>query len=185
MYIQLNPLTALLTLFGMLFYIIVYTIVLKPLTTENITIGGVAGMFPPLVGWTAVSGELDLPPLFLGVLVVLWTPPHFWSLALFHSDDYRRAGVPMLPVVRGEWETKRRIGVYTAALVMASYVLVLWEPLGPVYLVGVTVLDVPMLVLATLLLRTGTMDVARRLFAYSNVYLLSLFVLTMVDGAFL
>ncbi|MCK5252958.1 MAG: heme o synthase, partial [Thermoplasmata archaeon] len=145
LYVQLNPITAALTLAGMLFYIIVYTMVLKPLTVENITIGGVAGAFPPLVGWTAVTGQIDWPPLYLGLLVILWTPPHFWSLALFHQEDYQRAGIPMLPVVKGERETQRRITTYTVVLIAASIMLfIFWNEMGVVYLVGVIALNVPM-----------------------------------------
>jgi protoheme IX farnesyltransferase len=186
MHVMLNPLTAALTLAGMLFYIIVYTMVLKPITYENITIGGVAGAFPPLVGWTAVTGEIDWPPLYLGLLVVLWTPPHFWSLALFHQEDYRRAGVPMLPVVRGEQETHRRIAAYTVVLMAASILLfVLWREMGPVYLVGVIALNTPLFLLVARLLDRGDMASARALFVYSNAYLLLLFLLIIVDVAFL
>jgi len=183
LYIQLNPLTAALTLVGMLFYIIVYTMVLKPVTVENITIGGVAGAFPPIVGWTAVTGELDWPPLFLGLIIILWTPPHFWSLALFHKEDYERASVPMLPVVKGEAETRKRIAAYTGAMVVASFLFMLWDELGAVYLVGVILLNVPMMVLAIQLVRTGSMGVARRLFQCSNMYLLSVFLLIILDAA--
>jgi protoheme IX farnesyltransferase len=183
MYVALNPVTALLTLVGMLYYIIVYTMVLKPITYENITIGGVAGAFPPLVGWTAVTGSIDWPPLYVGVLVVLWTPPHFWSLALFHREDYERAGVPMLPVVRGEEETRRRIAGYTMTLVAASILLfLLWSELGLMYLAGAVALNVPMFLLVARLLDRADVPSARRLFAYSNVYLLLLLVLMIVDA---
>jgi protoheme IX farnesyltransferase len=183
MYMMLNPVTALLTLAGMLYYIIVYTMVLKPITYENITIGGVAGAFPPLVGWTAVTGSIDWPPLYVGLLVVLWTPPHFWSLALFHKEDYERAGVPMLPVVRGEDETRRRIAGYTMTLVAASILLyILWAELSVVYLVGVIALNVPMFFLVARLLDRADVASARVLFAYSNVYLLLLFLLLIADA---
>jgi protoheme IX farnesyltransferase len=183
MYMMLNTVTALLTLVGMLYYIIVYTLVLKPITYENITIGGVAGVFPPLVGWTAVTGSIDWPPLFLGLLVILWTPPHFWSLALFHREDYERAGIPMLPVVRGEEETRRRIAGYTMTLVAASIVLfILWNEMGLVYLAGVVALDIPMFLLVVRLLDRGDMTTARNLFLYSNAYLTLLLVLILVDA---
>lgn len=185
LYIQLNPLTAALTLVGMLFYIIVYTMVLKPVTVENITIGGVAGAFPPIVGWTAVTGGLDWPPLFLGLIVILWTPPHFWSLALFHKEDYQRASVPMLPVVKGEAETHKRIAVYTGAMVVVSFLFMFWNELGAVYLVGVILVNMPMVVLAIQLVRTGSKGVARRLFQCSNMYLLSVFLLIILDAALL
>ena len=186
MYGMLNPITAALTLAGMLFYIIVYTMVLKPITYENITIGGIAGAFPPLVGWTAVTGQIEWPPLFLGVLVILWTPPHFWSLALFHQEDYQRAGVPMLPVVKGERETQRRIAGYSMALIAATILLfILWDETALVYLVGVIALNVPMFVLVARLMDRGDMAAARTLFVYSNVYLLLLFVLIIVDAVVL
>jgi protoheme IX farnesyltransferase len=183
MYVMLNPMTAALTLVGMLYYIIVYTMVLKPITVENITIGGVAGAFPPLVGWTAVTGSIDWPPLFVGLLVILWTPPHFWSLALFHQDDYQRAGVPMLPVVKGESETRRRIAAYTMALIAASIVLfIMWNELGVVYLVGVIALNIPMFILVVRLLDKGDDPAAKTLFVYSNVYLIFMLTLIIVDA---
>ena len=183
LYVMLNPMTATLTLAGMLYYIIMYTMVLKPITYENITIGGIAGAFPPLVGWTAVTGAIDWPPIYLGFLIVLWTPPHFWSLALFHQEDYQRAGVPMLPVVKGEAETRRRIAGYTMTLVAASVLLwLLWGEMGIVYLVGVVALNVPMFVLVARLLDRADMASARTLFVYSNVYLLLLFVLIIADA---
>ncbi|UCC93270.1 MAG: protoheme IX farnesyltransferase [Thermoplasmata archaeon] len=181
MYLMLNPLTAALTLAGMLFYIIVYTHILKPITTENITIGGVAGAFPPLVGWTAVTGTVDLPPLHVGLLVILWTPPHFWSLALFHQEDYQRAGVPMLPVVKGERTTHRRIVAYTVALVLASFLFVYWEELFYGYYFGIIVLNTPMLALALRLAWVGGVRNARMLFHYSNFYLMALLLLLILD----
>lgn len=185
LYVQLNPMTAALTLAGMLFYIIVYTMLLKPLTVENITLGGVAGAFPPLVGWTAVTGSIDWPPLYIGLLVVLWTPPHFWSLALFHQEDYQRAGVPMLPVIKGPEETRRRIAAYGMALVAASLLFfLLWREMGYLYLVGVMALNVPMFVLVSRLLDQQDMASARALFIYSNAYLMLLFVLIIADGLF-
>jgi protoheme IX farnesyltransferase len=185
LYVQLNPMTAALTLAGMLFYIIVYTMLLKPLTVENITLGGVAGAFPPLVGWTAVTGSIDWPPLYVGLLVVLWTPPHFWSLALFNQEDYRRAGVPMLPVVRGPEETRRRIAAYSMALVAASLLFfLLWLEMGYLYLLGVLALNVPMFLLVSRLLDRQDMASARKLFIYSNAYLMLLFVLIIADGLF-
>src|SRR5262245_42713066 len=111
-----NVLTALLALFGMLFYVLVYTRYLKRSTPQNIVIGGAAGAIPPLVGWAAATGSLTLPALVLFAVVFLWTPPHFWALALLIKRDYANAGVPMLPVVRGERETVKEILLYTAAL---------------------------------------------------------------------
>ena len=112
-----NVLTALLALSGILFYVLVYTKLLKRSTPQNIVIGGAAGAIPPLVGWAAATGSLTLPALVLFAVVFLWTPPHFWALALLIKRDYANAGVPMLPVVRGERETVKEILLYTAALV--------------------------------------------------------------------
>ena len=102
------------------FYVFVYTMWLKRRTPQNIVIGGAAGAFPPVIGWAAVTGSVDLVPLILFAIVFVWTPPHFWSLALFANADYRRAGVPMLPVVAGARETRRQIVLYTLVLVPLS-----------------------------------------------------------------
>lgn len=179
--VMLNVLTAVLTLAGMLIYVIVYTVVLKPMTVENITLGGVAGAFPPLVGWTAVTGSIDWPPLVIGLMVILWTPPHFWSLALFYKEDYRRAGVPMLPVVKGEKTTQRRIVAYTLALVASTLVFALWDELFIGYYVGVIALNAPMLALSIRLAWIGGTRNARTLFLYSNIYLMALLLLVILD----
>lgn len=181
MYVKLNPLTAALTALGMLYYILVYTIVLKPRTSENITVGGVAGAFPPLVGWAAATGELALTPVLMGLMVILWTPPHFWSLALFYTDDYRRAGFPMLPVVRGSRTTTLRILAYTVLLVVVSLLLPFAGDVGWAYTVVAVVMAAPMLVLSYLLLTTGTEAMARRLFRFSNMYLAIMFVAMTVE----
>lgn len=182
----LNPLTALLTLAGMAYYILVYTFGLKPRTYENITIGGVAGAFPPVVGWVAVTGEVDWPPLVLGAMIVLWTPPHFWSLALFHKDDYQRSGFPMLPVVKGERATQLRIVAYSIALLVASVAYV-WvdDRMDWLYLYGIVLLNVPVLLLSAALLQSGSIRDARRLFVYSNLYLGLAFALVMLDARYI
>jgi protoheme IX farnesyltransferase len=112
-----NFLAALLSLAGIIYYVLIYSIFLKKTTVQNIVIGGGAGAIPPLVGWAAATGSLNLPSLFLFAVVFMWTPPHFWALALVRRNDYARAGVPMLPVVRGEQETRWQIFVYTLELV--------------------------------------------------------------------
>ncbi len=118
--LTVNVLAALLSLAGLLGYVFVYTAWLKPLTPQNIVIGGAAGAVPPLVGWAAATGSLDLDALWLFGIVFLWTPPHFWALALLIKDDYARTGVPMLPVVRGEQATRRQILAYSLVLVTAT-----------------------------------------------------------------
>ena len=131
-----NVLTAALALVGNLFYVLVYTRLLKRSTPQNIVIGGAAGAVPPLVGWAAATGDLTLPALALFGIVFLWTPPHFWALALLIKRDYAAAGVPMLPVVRGESETARQIVLYTVALVAFTLAPALWGQFGLVYLVA-------------------------------------------------
>jgi len=169
-----NVLTAALALVGNLFYVLVYTRWLKRSTPQNIVIGGAAGAVPPLVGYAAASGNLGLPALWLFLIVFLWTPPHFWALALLIKDAYANAGVPMLPVVRGERETTRQIVLYTIALVAFTLVVGFW--LGPVYTVAAAVLGGAFLALAWQLRRDTTPRRAAVLFHYSLAYLALLFV---------
>ena len=131
--LYVNPLTAALALSGALFYVVVYTWWLKRRTVQNIVIGGAAGAIPPLVGWAAVTGQVGLAALFMFAIVFYWTPPHFWALAILTKEDYARAGVPMLPVVRGDRETARQILLYTVMLVGLSVLPFLSQTFGAVY----------------------------------------------------
>jgi protoheme IX farnesyltransferase len=176
-----NVLTAVLALSGMLFYVLVYTKLLKRSTPQNIVIGGAAGAIPPLVGWAAATGNLTLPALVLFAIVFLWTPPHFWALALLIKRDYANAGVPMLPVVRGERETVKEILLYTAALVAFTLAPALWGQFGLVYLVAAAALGAGFLALAWNLRRERTPARAALLFHYSLAYLALLFVAMAVD----
>jgi protoheme IX farnesyltransferase len=169
-----NVLTAALALVGNLFYVLVYTRWLKRSTPQNIVIGGAAGAVPPLVGFAAASGNLGLPALWLFLIVFLWTPPHFWALALLIKDAYANAGVPMLPVVRGERETTRQIVLYTIVLVAFTLAVGLW--LGPIYTFAAAVLGGVFLALAWQLRRDTTPRRAAVLFHYSLAYLALLFV---------
>ncbi len=169
-----NVLTAALALVGNLFYVVVYTRWLKRSTPQNIVIGGAAGAVPPLVGYAAASGNLGLPALWLFLIVFLWTPPHFWALALLIKDAYANAGVPMLPVVRGERETTRQIVLYTIVLVAFTLAVGFW--LGPIYTVAAAVLGGLFLALAWQLRRDTTPRRAAILFHYSLAYLALLFV---------
>ena len=135
------------------FYVFVYTVWLKRRTPQNIVIGGAAGAFPAVVGWAAVTGSVDLVPLMLFAIVFFWTPPHFWSLALFANDDYRRAGVPMLPVVAGAKETRRQIVIYTLLLMPLSLVPWWIGFSGPIYGIAALVLDAGFLVCVLRVLR--------------------------------
>src|SRR5204863_4571303 len=132
--VAVNVLAAALALSGLLGYVFVYTLWLKPLTPQNIVIGGAAGAVPPLVGWAAATGGLSLDAVYPFAIVFFWTPPHFWALSLLIKDDYARTGVPMLPVVRGEAETRRQILLYTLVLVAVSLLPVIGGLFGAIYL---------------------------------------------------
>jgi heme o synthase len=174
-----NVLTALLALFGNLFYVVVYTRWLKRSTPQNIVIGGAAGAVPPVVGYAAATGSLALPALWLFLIVFLWTPPHFWALALMIKSAYANAGVPMLPVVRGDRETARQIVVYSVVLVAFTIAVGVW--FGPLYTVAAVVLGLVFVALAVRLLRTLERVRARTLFTYSLAYLALLFVAAALD----
>src|SRR6185503_8903900 len=122
--------------FTIVFYVVVYTAWLKRRTPQNIVIGGLAGALPPAIGWASVTGGLAIEPLVLVAIIFLWTPPHCWALSLFRADDYARAGVPMLPVVRGKTETRHQIAIYTALVVLSGFLPVVLGFAGPLYLVA-------------------------------------------------
>jgi len=168
-----NLLAAVLALAGALFYVFVYTFWLKRSTPQNIVIGGAAGAMPPLVGWAAATGRLDLTALALFGVVFFWTPPHFWALAQLLKNDYARANVPMLPVVAGDRTAKRQSIVYAALTVAVSVVPFFTGSAGPVYLAGAIVLGAGLLGIAVLDLEARGWT--RRLWRYSMVYVAVLF----------
>jgi heme o synthase len=176
-----NVLTAALALIGNLFYVLVYTRWLKRTTPQNIVIGGAAGAVPPLVGWSAATGNLTVPALLLFAIVFFWTPPHFWALALLIKRDYAAAGIPMLPVVRGERETVRQIVLYSFVLVGVTVVPFVWGTLGLVYLVAALVLGGAFVWLSLRLARRTTPRRAAVLFHSSLLYLALLFVAAALD----
>ena len=176
-----NVLAATLALVGNLFYVLVYTRWLKRSTVQNIVIGGAAGAVPPLVGWAAATGNVALPAVFLFLIIFFWTPPHFWALALLIKREYAAARIPMLPVVRGDRETSRRILAYSFVLAAASLMPFLWHVLGGVYLATALVLDVMFIGLAVGLVRDTNRARAGRLFHFSLLYLAMLFVAMAVD----
>jgi protoheme IX farnesyltransferase len=176
-----NVLAAALAIVGGAFYVLVYTRWLKRSTPQNIVIGGAAGAVPPVVGWAAATGNLTLPALFLFLIVFFWTPPHFWALALLIRRNYEAAGVPMLPVVRGERETARAIVRYTVVLVVITLLPVLAGTVGLVYLGSALVLGALFLGFAIALARATTPARARHLFSYSLLYLALLFVALALD----
>jgi protoheme IX farnesyltransferase len=179
--LAVNWLSASLAFFGILFYVGVYTMWLKRNTPQNIVIGGAAGAIPPLVGWAAITHSIGIPALLLFAIVFLWTPPHFWALALNRSEDYRAARIPMLPVVRGNAETVRQILLYTLALVAVTLALAWIGVLGRIYLISAVALAVPFLALAVRLVRETTARRAWALFGYSILYLGLLFAAMAVD----
>jgi heme o synthase len=176
-----NVLTAVLALVGNLFYVLVYTRWLKRTTPQNIVIGGAAGAVPPLVGWAAATGHVTIPALLLFAIVFVWTPPHFWALALLIKDNYRAAGVPMLPVVRGERETARQIVVYSAALVAVTLLPWAWGSAGLLYLSCALALGAVFIWLAERLRRETSSRHAVFLFHYSLLYLALLFAALALD----
>jgi protoheme IX farnesyltransferase len=172
---SVNLLAAGLTLFAFAFYVLVYTLLLKRTTSLNIVIGGAAGAMPPVVGWAAVTGEVELSALIMFAIVTAWTPPHFWALSLNYSSDYRRAGVPMLPVVAGHDETRRQILLYSLGLVVVSLALAVWGEAGALYFVAASLLGIGFVYYAWRLFRTGSARASSDLFRYSILYLALLF----------
>jgi protoheme IX farnesyltransferase len=166
-----------------LFYIVVYTAWLKRATRQNIVIGGAAGALPPIIGWAAGTGEVGLEPLTLFLIIFLWTPPHFWALALNRTDDYGRAGVPMLPVVAGRAATTRQILIYSGLLVLASELPWMLGFAGAIYGVIAAICGAPFLLLARQLNRSIEADrrAAHRLFVFSIFYLFVLFAALLID----
>src|SRR3990172_9227569 len=180
-----NLLAAVLTLGAFAFYVVVYTLLLKRTTSLNIVIGGAAGAMPPVIGWAAVTGEISVAALIMFAIVTAWTPPHFWALSLNYSSDYRRAGVPMLPVVAGPEETSRQILLYSLSLVAATILLAAWGGAGVIYLVSAVALGAVFLYHAFRLWRSASGGPARAsaaLFRYSIVYLALLFASIAADG---
>lgn len=177
-----NLLAALLALAGMIYYIIVYSIWLKRATVQNIVIGGGAGAIPPLVGWAAATGSLGVPALFLFAIVFMWTPPHFWALALIKQKEYARAGVPMLPVVRGEAATRWQIWLYTLELVILTLLMPVLGMAGGVFLASAIILGGMLISAAWRVWRVGGNKLAWRMYRYSSMYLALLFVALVVDS---
>jgi protoheme IX farnesyltransferase len=169
------------------FYVLVYTMWLKRSTPQNIVIGGAAGAFPPMIGWAAATGGLTLEPVLLFAIIFLWTPPHFWALALLRSDDYARANIPMLPVVAGFDETRRQILIYTLVLVPAGLSPTLLGYAGLVYGAVALLCGAIMLMLAWRVYRDRTgpaaATAARKLFAFSLLYVFVLFAALLLDNA--
>jgi protoheme IX farnesyltransferase len=179
--LTVNLLSAVLAMAGLLGYVFVYTLWLKPLTPQNIVIGGAAGAVPPLVGWAAATGTLPAEAFYPFAIVFFWTPPHFWALSLLIKDDYARTGVPMLPVVRGEAETRRQIVIYSFVLAVVTLLPVIGGLFGAIYLAAAVLLDGAFCGLALALRARPERATALRLYLYSLVYLALLFTAMAAD----
>lgn len=178
---QVNRLTALLTFFGIIGYAVIYTMYLKRATPQNIVIGGLAGALPPLLGWTAVTNEVHPHGLLLVLIIFVWTPPHFWALAIHRRDEYAKANIPMLPVTHGIEFTKTSVLLYTILLLLASWLPYLTAMSGPIYLAAATVLGLIFIGYALKLKYASEASTAMRTFGYSIFYLFLLFVFLLVD----
>jgi protoheme IX farnesyltransferase len=177
-----NLLAAMLSLAGIVYYVLLYSIFLKKTTVQNIVIGGGAGAIPPLVGWAAATGSLNIPSLFLFAIVFMWTPPHFWALAIVRRKDYARAGVPMLPVIRGEGETRKQIFIYTVELVLLTLLIPLFGLGGSIYFVLAAILGLWLLGAAWKVWKREGNNVAWKMYRYSSMYLAFIFAALMVDA---
>lgn len=184
--LAIHWLAAAILLVSIIYYSVVYTIWLKPRTPQNIVIGGGAGAFPPLIGWVAVTGEVTLMPVLLFAIIFMWTPPHFWALALFVQSDYAKVGIPMMPVVKGEVSTRRQILVYTILLVPLAAAPWFIGGTGALYGIGALALSLAFLALSVPVAfrRSGENDKMKpekRLFGFSILYLFALFGLLVAD----
>lgn len=181
-----NFLAAGLLAFTIFFYVVVYTLWLKRSTPQNIVIGGLSGALPPAIGWAAVTGSLSLTPILLVAIIFLWTPPHFWALSLYRSDDYARAGVPMLPVVKGKAHTRLQILLYTLLLAPLGLTPVLTGAAGPVYLALAASLGATFLYFAVAVYRERDANepAARNLFRLSLLYMFALFAALIGENLF-
>lgn len=181
LYLQINPLTAWLTLFALIGYGVLYTLFLKRATPQNIVIGGLSGAAPPLLGWVAVTGMIEPHALLLVLIIFLWTPPHFWALAVYRYDDYVQSGLPMLPVTHGIQCTRMHIMLYSLLMVLACYLVYLVGFAGNVYVVWITVLNVRFCYFVYQLYQDEELDAYNRLFWYSVRYLWWLFAALLLD----
>jgi len=180
--LTVNLLAAVLTIAAFAFYVFVYTLLLKRNTSLNIVIGGAAGAMPPVIGWAAVTDEISLSAVIMFAIVTAWTPPHFWALSLNFAGDYKRAGVPMLPVVAGPDETRKQIFLYSVGLVITSLLLTIVGVAGYIYLGAAVVLGAGFLYYAARLGPDGSARTSMGLFRYSMLYLALLFGAIAVDG---
>lgn len=181
MAVAVNYVAAVLLLLAILFYVFVYTIYLKPRTPQNIVIGGAAGAFPPMIGWASVTGAVAWESILLFLIVFLWTPPHFWALALYKSGDYEKAGIPMLPNVSGNFVTRKFICIYAVVLSLVALLPFVIGMSGAIYFIATFLLNAVFLGCSVSLLLSYSERKARKTFFYSIIYLFLLFVFLLID----
>ena len=181
LYYWVNPLTMVLTFATFVGYAVIYTVILKPLTPQNIVIGGASGAMPPVLGWAAMTGDVGPEALILFLIIFLWTPPHFWALALYIVEDYKKAGLPMLPVTHGNEFTRLQILLYTFVLMAACLMPFAYRMSGWLYLVSALVLSIWFCVYGWLLWRNYSDALARKTFRFSLYHLSFLFLALLVD----
>ena len=181
LYVWINPLTMWLTFATFIGYAVIYTVILKPLTPQNIVIGGASGAMPPVLGWAAITGEVNPEALILFLIIFLWTPPHFWSLAMYRLEDYRKSGLPMLPVTHGSDFTRLQILLYTFLLMAACLLPFAFGMSSWLYLVVAVVLSVAFILYAVALMREYSDTLARKTFRFSLIHLSALFAALLVD----
>ncbi len=182
--LALNYLAAGLLALAIFIYVFVYTIWLKPRTVQNIVIGGASGALPPMIGWAAVTGDVSIQSFFMFFIIFMWTPPHFWALAIFKSDDYKKVGLPMLPVVKGVDSTCRHIFVYSILLALTTFPLIFLGFGHGVYALTAVLLNTKLIMMAWKLLRLpekGKEPLSKRFFGFSIFYLFALFVALVID----
>ncbi|MCT4635557.1 MAG: heme o synthase [Rickettsiales bacterium] len=181
--LAVNILSALLLAFTIFFYCYIYTVLLKRSTPQNIVIGGAAGALPPLIGWVAVTNQITIEPIILFLIIFFWTPPHFWALSLYRSDDYKKANIPMMPVVSGIQSTKMQILIYTVLLFIISILPFVFHFVGNIYLYTACVLNLIFLAMVIALYLDFKNKIAGKVFAYSILYLFVLFLSAIIDKA--
>ena len=176
-----NLLTLLITTFGFIFYSLIYTIYLKWATPQNIVIGGLSGALPPLIGWTAVNNDISLLPLTLVLVIFLWTPPHFWPLAIDRLDEYKKEGVPMMPIAKGVSRTKKEMVVYAILLLAASLAPFFYGLTGYFYLISTTALNLYFIYLCIAYLNDRENELSMKIFNFSVKYMFLFFLATYID----
>ena len=181
LWFQVNPLTMWLTFATFVGYAVVYTVILKPLTPQNIVIGGASGAMPPVLGWAAMRGDVDAEALIMCLIIFLWTPPHFWALALYRAEDYRKSGLPMLPITHGSEFTRLHVLLYTLVLFAGTLLPFVSGMSGVIYLAAALALNAGFVGHAWKLWRRYSDQLARKTFRYSIIYLSLLFAALLVD----